>query len=430
MSTRRRLFVPTILAAALAAPVTAGASPAARADEPAWGPVTVLAPTPWSEDLAVDAHGVTTVVWATAGSPGTIVAVQRGADGEWGARTDLGRGVDPVVVADGRGNVTAAWITVRKQRAATVVAAAARRPASGHWSEPVRISDPRTAAAGPADLDLAVGRRGDLVAAWAWGRERATDEWRIQAASRSAGGRWDDPVAVTPADGARGPQLAMSDQGALVVYGRQLFGHPQSVLSRERTAQGTWSHRSLVAREGHAFQLAADRAGDAVVAYSPDFSTVAAASRTVGGAWHRRALVPSGAEISDFALVMDPRGTATVALGRGRGPVDLITHPLAGSWSEPVRVVRSRATLYDVLLTVDRAGDLFLGWGGYGLYGTYRPAGGDWTARSTISPDAGVEVLEETHAGMAPDGAVAVLWKQEARPLKVRFYEVPAPARP
>jgi hypothetical protein len=71
-------------------------------------------------------------------------------------------------------------------------------------------------------------------------------------------------------------------------------------------------------------------------------------------------------------------------------------------------------------VALNAAGDTFLGWGGYALYGMYRPDGGAWSERFTVSPDAGVEVLEEQVAGVAPGGDVVVLWKQEERPLKVR----------
>jgi len=69
---------------------------------------------------------------------------------------------------------------------------------------------------------------------------------------------------------------------------------------------------------------------------------------------------------------------------------------------------------------VDDAGDTFVGWGTYGVYGQYRPHGGSWTKRLTAWPDSGVDVLESAAAAMAPNGDVAVLWDQEEEPLRLR----------
>jgi hypothetical protein len=178
-----------------------------------------------------------------------------------------------------------------------------------------------------------------------------------------------------------------------------------------------------VAREGYAPELAVDRSGDAVLVFHTATDRAAAAVMTAGASWQPvEHLSPAGVETADVALAMNPAGAAAVAVGRAGGRVDLVERPPGGAWGAPVRVVHSRATVYDVLVALDPAGDVFLGWGGYALYGKVRPAGGTWGARTTISPDAGAEVLEATYAAIAPDGAVAVLWKQEERPLKVRTW--------
>ncbi len=172
---------------------------------------------------------------------------------------------------------------------------------------------------------------------------------------------------------------------------------------------------------GYSPTRAVDAAGNAVVAFSPDFESVAAAFRPAAGQWRRpRDHSPTGVEIVDFALAMNGPGDAVLALGRVNGRVDVLRRPADGPWTAPERVVTPGVTVYDVLVALDDAGDTFLGWGGYALLGTYQPRGGGWAEPFTISPDAGVEVLESTHAQVAPDGDVAVLWEQEARPLKVR----------
>ncbi|GAA1147307.1 hypothetical protein [Nocardioides aquiterrae] len=414
----------TALSLAVPALVT---PPPAAAD---WGPVTTLAANTRGESLAVDARGAVTVVWAGTASPGDVIARRRTAGGDWHAPVVIGHGYAPQVVVDRRGDVTALWLTQEPGRTDGV--AAARRPAGGHWSDPVEVSRDLPVPGyqpgaedvyGATQLDVAVGARGVVAAAWAWGSVDRHRPWRVQAVWRHRHGGWADPAAVTPANSSSAPQVGVAADGTTVVaWGRQPFGHPQTLRARRHDGSG-WTAPETVAREGYAPELAVDRAGDALLVFHTATDRAAAAAMTAGGAWQPvERLSPAGVDAEDVALAMNAAGAAVVAVGRPGGRVDLVDRPRGGPWGPPVRAVRSRATVYDVLVALDGAGDVFLGWGGYALYGKLRPAGGSWGARTTISPDAGAEVLEATYAAMAPDGAVAVLWKQEERPLKVRTW--------
>jgi hypothetical protein len=341
----------------------------------------------------------------------------------------VGHGYAPQVAADARGNVTVVWLTQR--RGSTDGVAAARRPAGRPWSAPVRLSrDLRVpgyvpeaeGVYGADDLALAVSPRGAVVVAWAWGSDDREKAWRIQSAYRPRGGPWKESRDVTPASGADSPQVGIDAAGEVVmVYGRQLFGHPQVLKARDRVRGEGWTRPTDVAEEGYTHAVAVDRAGNAVVVFSPDFNRVQAVSRPAAGAWGTAEnLSPVGAEVNDFALSMNGPGTAIVALARGSGRVDLVQRPPDGPWSTPDPVVPPGSTVFDVVVAQNAAGDTYLGWGGYALYGAYRPHGGTWGERFTVSPDAGVEVLEEQFAGVTPGGDVVVLWTQEERPLKVR----------
>jgi hypothetical protein len=412
-----------VAATALSLAVPALVSPPPAAAD--WGPVTTLAANTRGESLAVDARGVVTVVWAGTSSPGDVIARRRTAGGDWHAPVVTGHGYAPRVVVDRRGDVTVLWLTQEPGRTDGV--AAARRPAGGHWTDPVELSRDLAVPGyqpgaedvyGATELDVAVGARGVVAAAWAWGSVDRDKPWRVQAVWRHRHGGWVSRAEVTPANWSSDPQVGVAADGRTVVaWGRQPFGHPQVLRARVHRGSG-WT-----AREGYAPQLAVDRAGAAVLAFETASSRVNAAVMTADGAWQpAEHLSPAGVEVDAAALAMNPRGYAVVALGRYAGRVDLVERPPGGAWGAPVRVVHSKATVYDVLVALDPAGDVFLGWGGYALLGKLRPAGGTWGARSTISPDAGAEVLETTYAAMAPDGAVAVLWKQEERPLKVRTW--------
>jgi hypothetical protein len=409
----------------------AGAAPVAAAPATqTWGPVTRLGWSPWGESLVVDGLNNTAVVSTTRSWPPAVVVRRRPDGGSWGDRVVLGHGYAPRVAADARGNLTVVWLTRRQGFTDGVVAV--RRPVGGRWSDPVRLShDLRVPgypkggeeAYGADDVDLAMSPRGAVVVAWAWGSDAREKPWRIQSAYRPPRGPWREPVDVTPASEARAPQVGIDLQGtATVLYGRQLFGHPQVLKARRRVPGEGWTRPAIVAVEGYGYSLGVDHAGDAVVAFTPDFSAVRAAYRPADGRWGpARTLSPAGSDVNDFALAMNGPGVTAVALGRSGGRVDLVQRPADGPWSAPVLVEPPGTGVSDVVVALNGDGDTFLGWGEYALYGRYLPHGGDWSSRFTISPDAGVEVLESTDAQVAPDGDVAMLWKQEARRLKVRL---------
>jgi hypothetical protein len=413
-----------------------GAQPVgARADAALdWSPVTRLAPNPQGAALAVDGRGTVTAVWATSSWPHRVVAARRAAGGTWGEPQTLGRGHSPVVAADARGRVTVAWLSQRSGYTDGVLAA--RRPVGGPWSDPVRLTRDRTVPGyphdgespyGAVDVDLAVNARGAAVAAWAWGSDDRDVPWRVQAAVRPVAGPWRAAQDVTPASGARFPQLGIAaDRTATVLYGRQPFGHPQQLLARRWRVGSGWTRPTVVAAEGYAHTVAVDRAGNAVVAFSPDFSSVRAAYRPADGRWRRPARVsPAGAQVDALALAMNISGRALLAMGRSNGRVDVVERTPRTSWTDPAMITARGEPVCEVLPSLNDAGDTFVGWGCYALLGTYRPAGGSWSDQSTISPDSGVEVLESASAVVAPDRDVTVLWDQEELPLKVRVLDVP-----
>lgn len=395
--------------------------PTSRADETStdrskaaqgWGPVTVLADNPQGESLVVDAHNHTTAVWATSSAPRSIVARRRAADGSWSKAVVIGRGYAPQADADARGNVTIVWLNQR--RGFTDGVSAARRPAGGHWSDPVRLSHDRNVSGyphdgegvyGAAEVDLAVSRNGAVAVSWAWGSDDRSVPWRIQATYRPPDASWERLRNVTPASGAKAPKIAIDATGtAVLAYGRQLFGHPQVLKVRRRILGMGWTKPVTVAAEGYGHSIAVDRTGNAVVVFTPNFNRVKAVYRRADGRWGAaRAISPAGVTVNDFALSMNGVGASVIALGRGNGRVDLVSRPPDGPWSQPVRVALPGPTVYDVVVALNESGDTFLGWGGYALYGKYRPHGGDWSRRFTVSPDAGVEVLEAALAQVAPE---------------------------
>jgi hypothetical protein len=404
-----------------------------RAGPPRWGPVRTLAPNPQSASIAVDGRGVTTVAWQGTDFPPSVVVRQRFPDGTWSKRTKVGQGVAPVVVADRRGVVTAMWITQREGFSDGV--AAARLKASGRWSRPVSLSKdvslpgyvPGPVVHGASDLDVAANQAGAVVAVWSWGNEDEGVPTRIQSAFRPKPGPWRKAVDVTPAKGADEPEVGIARDGtAIVVYGVQAFGEPQALVARVRGTGGRWGTPKAITAEGYDHDLAVAGNGRAVVVYSPDFSKVRAVTRSVGTRWGMPRTLARGGELNDVDVVANPRGRFVVGIARDEGRVDVVERGRRGGWSEPVRLAQKGTVAGEVVVAIDRAGDTFVGWGQYGVYARYREHGSPtWSRRYTAWPDKGVDVLEAAFAVMAPNGDVAVLWDQEAEPLRMRVLKTP-----
>ncbi len=396
-----------------------------------WGPVRTLAPNPPSASVAVDGDGVTTAAWQGTDYPPSVVVRQRFADGTWGRRTVVGQGTVPEVVADRRGIVTVVWVTQREGQSDGV--AAARLSASGSWSAPVSLSDDASL---PGDvpgvirrasgLDVAVNPAGAVVAVWTWGSEEDGLPTRIRSAYRPKAGPWRQAVDVTPANGADEPAVGIAADGtATVVYGVQAFGEPQALAARVRGVGGRWSTSTPITAEGYDHDLAVAGDGRAVVVFSPDLSGVRVVTRSVTGRWGAPRSLAKGGELNDVDVVVNPRGHFVVAMARDEGRIDVAERGSGGAWTTPQRLAEGGTVASEVMVAVDRAGDTFVGWGEYGVYARYRPHGSAWSRRYTAWPDAGVDVLEAAFAVMAPNGDVAVMWDQEAEPLRVRVLKTP-----
>lgn len=115
-----------------------------------------------------------------------------------------------------------------------------------------------------------------------------------------------------------------------------------------------------------------------------------------------------------------------VAWAHKDGRVDVARRPRQGPWSGPERVVDVVDQVSKVAVALNGAGDAFLTWGQYALYGTYLPSGGSWTSRVALSPETAVDVLESIDAKVAPSGDAVVMWDQEDMPLKVRVGTTPS----
>lgn len=422
-------YLTCLLGAALLASggaATGVASPPATAPRavtaatPHWLPATVLARSSYAFDIATDGRGAATIVWST--KTGEVHAVRRAPDGTWGRSVFLGDGDYPQVVADARGTMTAVWL--RHQAGFTPKVVAARRPAGKGWSTPVALSADlaRADGAGARRVAVAAGAGGAVVVAWEWAV--ADEPLHVQAVYRSARKEWGKPVLVgNTALRAANPK-PMVDRAGTVTLVYRAGGDNPSVKSVRRVAGAGWSDPELVVARPVEVSLAGNARGDVVVLFFAPKAVVQAVRRPTGSGWSAvEDVSPTKPGGQNLLATMTAAGGIRVGWDLPNGRVVLVERPPTGSWSTPATVVTDRVG--DMELAGNPRGDLFVAWGSYAVRGRYRPAAGAFGPVATIQRDPGVDVLEFLDVAVTTTGDVLVVWKQEARPLRVRVGDVP-----
>lgn len=414
--------------AAMAAPL--GPAPTGvqtRVAAPAWGPVVKLAKNPMGSALATDRTGTVTAVWEAPTWPRSIVVRQHAPGHAWTKARTIGHGSSPVLGVDATGGVTVAWVSRRVGFSDGVMAA--RHPAGGTWSTPVRISaDAKIAGyptdgddvVGASDLSLAVGPKTGVVVAWSWGSDNRPKPYRVQAAILPPGGHWQKPVAVTPANGSDRPRVGIAGDGTTyVVFTGTADNDTRWPLKvRQRSPHGVWSAAKVLAPTNSSWRvdLAVNRGGDVVVGYYSGFQHMSVVYKRRDTGWQPRERVAPGVDVQAFSVGLIKNGAVVAALSEQSGGVDVVRRRPSGTWSALQELDSEMAP--EVSLATDPRGDILVCWGYMALYASYFPQGGDWTPRDTVSPYS--DALEGFHTAIDADGDAAVLWDQEGAQLKVR----------
>jgi hypothetical protein len=212
-------------------------------------PLSALGEEAGDPQIALDAHGATTVVWRSSdGSAASVRGVYRPAGGEWEEATQIsapGEAIEaPHLAVDAQGDTIVAWGGSNNKAGEYDRAASAYRPASGNWEEREQLSEDGGNA---YPQSVAFDQEGN--AAIAWQRSNATSDM-VQVDYRPAGGEWEapetlsredaqsyDPVVVLDAEGEG--RAAQGD--ATVVWtssvGERCGIRPECVESSENTVQ-------------------------------------------------------------------------------------------------------------------------------------------------------------------------------------------------
>jgi hypothetical protein len=329
-----------------------------------WQPAETLSRLGLDPDVVIDAHGDTIAVWQ---SPSSVQAAIRPAGGSWLAPATVATpgGEEPQIAGDANGDVIV--VSTRQAPGHSTGIQAVLRPAGGAFSPAQTISAPGN------DFypRLAMDASGDALVAW----ERDTGRGCIvEAAFRPANGRWSGPRVLSdkhagcPAD----QRVAIDGRGDGIVAWYAQRGSEQFVESADRSANGRWSTRRILAEApliDETVDVGMDTRGDTMVVWHEDAlkgggSAIWARVRPAGRGWGTARTIP-GAHGGPPSLAIDARGDALVTWQANRG-IEAAARPAGGSWKTPYTVsVHERGNPGagdDGLAALDARGDALSTW--------------------------------------------------------------------
>lgn len=346
----------------------------------AWSAPVSLAPGAYAFEprIAVGADGSATATWlerdAASGSPAVVRAARRPAGGSWTSATTISSPTDNATLSlevgvDAAGNAVVVWLSQELGQSTGRFMAALRR--GGTWQTPTALGDPIQ---DPDQLTLDVAASGNATAAWV--RSDGTNK-RIVTTSLSTSGTWSAPNDLTFGGvDTDFPRVAVDAQGdATLVWRRR--DNPIVVQAATRAASGDWTSPTTVSNAAeHALgaSVDVDAAGNATAAWrssGSDPQQLVVADRPAGGAWTAPTVLTSdgrnGFEVavarsSSGQTALAWRHASTTFTSAAEGNMQALVRPAGGTWSAITTLFPIDAETYDPLIGTDDAGNVVTAW--------------------------------------------------------------------
>jgi hypothetical protein len=247
--------------------------------------------------LAVDAHGDFTAIWA---GFDVIESAVKPAGGDWEAPSVLSAlwTGSPAVAVNAEGDAAAAWILNISNTERRIQGAV--RSAGSSWGAPVDLSEVGEAVGRP---DVAIDAQGDAAAIWSTAGGTSANP-TILATVRPSGGAWQTPTELSKTKPPESnPQIAIDSGGeVLAVWWGVDEGNTVVESSERPTPSGNW--QTPIALPGTASytaspHLAEDGQGNAVIAWQANGSSgegvIQAAGYDAAGPQLRGLSIPNSA---------------------------------------------------------------------------------------------------------------------------------------
>jgi hypothetical protein len=373
-------------------------------------------------DVAVDALGRATIVWATDASTdqGVVEAMSVSPAGRFGkaeAISPHGLWGPPDVAVDAAGNATVVWASGAPP---SVVVDAAERPPGGSFGPPHALAPPAHYVSYPR---VAVNARGNAVASWV-----ASDDTTatLEVAVRPAGGTFGSPEQVSAAEPfGIDPSIAVDDRGDVVAVWDAFLGQASAVRAAFRPAGGRFESPVTIAQApgttpGGPFayvsgaKAAIDSHGDATALWT-DTGTMRSAVRPFAtGAWSSPVTIASGTDCCSISptLAVDTHGAALVAWVSDGKIWTAARHSLTDAWTAPLRISRpdDHAWTFPPTIAVGASGEVVVAWRGeHVIEAAVRSAAGRFGRVRDVS-QAGVETLQAPALAVDRHGNALAVW--------------------
>jgi hypothetical protein len=248
--------------------------------------------------------------------------------------------------------------------------------------------------------------RGDLLAVWT--DVKGTSQ-RIRAAFRPAGGRWQTPVYVSPAnEQASVPKPALDTRGRALVVWSAYASASFNVESANRSTSGRWSQAVTVAIgvSGDP-DMAMNASGRAVVVWDGQAGMTRVASRSPNGNWTPSSTLSSPNDSGHNPRVaLNAAGTAIAVwmgspTGQAAQVLEAAIRPAGGRFSS-ARVVVGEVTGFSRVALAANGEAVVISSDGDVLYSNVRPPGGRFETRRMLgngfAPTVGVDARGDTLA--------------------------------
>lgn len=276
-----------------------------------------------AQDLALDAQGNAVAVWTAYGRWRVTQAATRPVGGLWSTPVTFvvpgeEDGWDPRVAVGANGDAIAVWTSVREPSPGQFqdIIMAATRTAGGSWSEPVALSD-EDGLALSFQPRVVVDAQGNATALWA---EDIAGVSVLRTSTHPENGDWSEPVSLTDSRAVRDPELSVDAQGEVTAI--WTWHVPEDgggiIQASSRSLEGTWGEAVDLSDSDDLAgfpQLAVDPQGDAVAVWESyaigyDHPRIQAARRTAGDLWGPAVDLWDG-DGGNPDVAIDPQGTAT-----------------------------------------------------------------------------------------------------------------------
>jgi hypothetical protein len=331
-------------------------------------PVTLSTPVPpsfytTSPVVAINSSGAQAAVWINEDTSLRVQVATQDAGGSWSqARTLTSSNDDagsPAVAIGPGGNAVAMWDSFRSGQGVVIKSSA--RSAHGSWGPIVTLS-PVSNSDSATSPKIGMDGNGNAVAIWLLDTGTSTS---IQAAYLPVGGSWTTPVPIsTPGVTARRPSLAVNAIGDAIAGWETASGQ---VLVAERKS-GVWGAPVSIAPAAYrqnASQVSLNGRGDAAVVWSRAYSSFVS-TRDVGGSWSAPTTISTRSAGGSVSIALDDSGNAVlvfVSLATpNANPVEAISRPAGGSWSAPTTISSASEAALAPRVVATPAGTFVVGW--------------------------------------------------------------------